>query len=159
MTLEIADIHGLVAAVELDNIIVHEERARRVSWTEEELANVQLPMTTSSMGLAPDDRTFRFRFRLRLTDQNAEYVSDVEAIYALPEVVDVATDILSEFAGRVAFMAVYPFLRASIFGSAARLGQEIPVLGIVRQGEFESSGPMSPEQVDEEFRDNRSEMM
>jgi hypothetical protein len=157
MPIEIGDVVELVAQVELDSIVVHEERGRRLHWTEDELQDRKFPLTVSSMGIGVEEMLYRFRFRTRFTDESGEYVADFEAVYGVPEAVDVSQEILSEFATRVAFMTVYPFLRASIFATASRLGLPIPVLGLVRQGEFEVGQPMSPEQVHEEFKDNRSE--
>jgi hypothetical protein len=156
--LKINDIHELVAAVQLGNILVHEERARRLHWSEDELLNLNFPLAENSMGISENGLERRFRFRSRFTDASGEYVADFEAIYSLPELADVAQPILTEFAERVAFMAIYPFLRASIFASASRLGLPIPVLGIVRQGEFSSGDQMTAEQVKSEFGDNRSEV-
>lgn len=157
MAQKIDDVHELVAITELETIVVHEERARRLRWTESELTDKSFPETTSSLGIGRDETKFRYRFRTRFTDENGEYVADFEATYVVADPIEVAEAILQEFAGRVAFMAVYPFIRASIFGSASRLGLPIPVLGLVRQGEFEAGEPMTPDQVQEEFMDNRSE--
>jgi hypothetical protein len=159
MALQVGDIHEFVTVVELVNVFVHEERARRLHWTDEELSSLEFPTATNSLGVAVNELERRFRFRSRYTDQNGEYVADFEAIYVLPEVVDVHQDILNEFAERVAFMTIYPYLRASIYASAARLGLPIPVLGIVRQGEFESGNVMTADQIQQEFQDNRSETL
>lgn len=153
----IKDIVEFVGIVNLETVTLHEERARLLHWTEQEIAEREFPLSASSLAIAVEASRFRYRFRVRHTDEWAEYVADIEAVYAAEEPAEVDEDVSSDFAGRVAFMAVYPFLRASIFNSAARLGQPIPVLGMVRQGEFQTGEAMSPEDTRVEFLDNRSE--
>lgn len=157
MSGKIADILDLVAVIELENILVNEERARRLSWSDEELASREFPISTNSLGISGDKDRLRFRFRALFTDADGEYTADLEAIYVLTEPMEVEQPVLHEFASRVAFMAVYPFLRSSIFGSATRLGLPVPVLGIVRQGDMQPGDQMSEEQVAAAFQDDRSE--
>lgn len=157
MANSITDIHDFVAAVSLDTIVIHEERARLIQWSEEELEAQELPTNSSSMAIGTQPARFRYRFRTRHTDEFAEYIADVEAIYSTEEETELDAAVSADFAGRVAFMAAYPFIRASIYNSAARLGQSIPVLGIVRQGEFESGNEMTLEETRAEFLDTRSE--
>lgn len=159
MTLHVSDVHVFVAEVEIDALIMHEERGRRLHWTDDELSSTVLPTTFSSLAVSREEARHRFRFRTTFTDRNAEYVADCEIVYILSENVDVTEGVSMEFAERVAFMAVYPYLRASISSSAARLGLPIPLLGIVRQGEFQSGERMTQEQAQQEFVDNRSETL
>jgi hypothetical protein len=159
VTLHVSDVHDFVKEVELDTLFMHEERGRRLRWTDDELLEIVLPVTSSSLAVSRDEARHRFRFRTTFTDQSAEYVADCEVVYILSEDVDVAESVSMEFAERVAFMAVYPYLRASISSSAARLGLPIPLLGIVRQGEFQSGEKMTQEQVQQEFIDDRSETL
>jgi hypothetical protein len=153
------DVYALVADVELDDIVAHEERGRRLYWTEEELEAKKLPETINSFGFLAVGNTLRFRFRSVFTDENAEYVADFEAVYGVPGEAEVSEAVTQEFASRVAFMAIYPYLRASVYGSAARLGQPIPVLGIVKQGQFSGDEKMTEEEVKAAFHDNKSERL
>jgi hypothetical protein len=93
------------------------------------------------------------------TDERAEFVTDAEIIYTAEEDINVTDAVQREFAERVAFMAVYPFIRASIHGSATRLNVPAPVLGMVRQGEFSLGDQMDEETVEATFGDTRSELM
>jgi hypothetical protein len=155
----VTDIVEFVGLVELDNVIVHEERSRRLMWTDEERDSLEFPFTNNSLGLMVESDVYRFRFRSVFTDESAEYVADIEIVYSTNEVVTTEESLRHEFASRVAFMAVYPFIRASFFGSASRIGLPAPVLSIIRQGEFQLGEDMSAEQIQEAFGDVRSEVV
>jgi hypothetical protein len=152
-----ADVAEFVANVDLEDIYCLEERARLILWTDEQLEGRTLPENSNAMGISRGDNQFRFRFRTVFTDRTAEYVADWEAFFALPEPAEVSDELLREFAQRVGFFSVYPYIRASIYGCASRLNQPIPVLGIVRQGEFELGDIMSTEEAHEAFEDRTSE--
>lgn len=151
------DIHVLLAASELDDIVVHEERARRILWKQ---STEDLPEPSLSLGMNLGKNRLRFRFRMVMVDESAEYVADFEAVYSVADQdeITVTEEIQSEFSQRVAFMAVYPFLRASIFGSASRLGTPRPVLPMVRQGDMGPGERLTEDEVRAAFFDNRSEL-
>jgi hypothetical protein len=152
MPTEYSDVVQLVAAIELEDIYCGEERGRRIQWSEEELAGRTFPSTTNTLGISREGTSVYFRFRALFTDRSAEYAADWTAEFTLPDEVDVADlPLLEEFAERVAFFAVYPYIRASIYGSASRLNQPVPVLGIVRQGQFERGDRLSEEESTTEF--------
>ena len=158
--MSISDIHDLVAHVDIVDFVVHEERARRVEWPGgEEPAE---PRSTIRLAIRREVNRIGYRFRLTLADAAAEYVSDIEAIYEVegedeePPSVDI--DVIKEFAERVAFMTVYPYLRTSIFGAAGRIGRAAPVMGIVRQGQFQAGVEMEIDEVEREFHDTTSEL-
>jgi hypothetical protein len=152
------DVAALVAVIDLEDIYCIEERGRRIEWSEEELQSRTFPETSNSMGVSVDANRVRYRFRSIYSDVAAEYVADWEALFILPEGEElVAGELTQQFAEKVAFFAVYPYLRASIYGSASRLNQAVPVLGIVRQGQFASGANMTEAEVKEAFLDNKSE--
>ena len=155
----VEEIGELVQLVDIEDILIWEERARRVVWTEEEKAERSFPVIRNSLGVQNDAERMRYRFRSVFSDENAEYVADAEITYLSPEPIQTTAELRSEFAERVAFMAIYPFVRASIHGSAARLNLPAPVLSIVRQGEFSLGEPLSVDEAREEFGDNRSETL
>lgn len=152
------DIVEFVGLVDIQDIIVHEERGRRISWTDDEKSERQFPVTDNSLGMMNDEQIFKFRFRAVFSDEESELVSDVEIVYVTQEPVATKVSLRHEFAERVAFMAIYPFIRASIFGSASRLGVAAPVLSIIRQGEFAMGEEMTDEQIRDAFGDTRSEL-
>ncbi|WP_243077347.1 hypothetical protein [Microbacterium sp. SS28] len=139
-------------------MIVHEERARRVLWSSEELETLEFPLRNDSFGFILGDQRMHFRFRSVFADERAEFVADIELIYSISEQVTFDEAIHREFAERVAFMAVYPFIRTSIFGAAGRLSLPAPILGIVRQGEFSLGEKMTEDQAHSAFADVASEL-
>lgn len=155
---KIKSIEEFVLAIELSDVIVHEERARLIYWDDAERAAMAFPLTNTSLGMRNSDNSFSFRFRIIFADDEAEYVADHEIVYTTSESFSVAREILIEFSQRVAFMATYPFLRSSIFSSASRLNRPTPILGLVRQGEFGVQDEMSDAEVRSAFFDNVSEV-
>lgn len=158
-TRQFEEILDFLGAVDLKDIVVHKERARRVAWDSDQIAR-GLPAPDIRMGVNVSGNTARFRFRMVFVDENAEYDADFEAAYSAADETDIAVNdsLKQDFAQRVAFMAVYPFIRASVFGGASRLGTPRPVLGIVRQGEFEAGEVLTPEDVRATFLDTTSEL-
>lgn len=157
-TRSIEDVRDLLALVDLHDVIVHEERARRVAWSSEELERLEFPLRDDSFGFSLGDQRLHFRFRSVFADERAEFVADVELVYSVSEQVTFDEAIHREFAERVAFMAVYPFIRSAIFGAAGRLSLPTPILGIVRQGEFKLGERMTEQQVQAAFADVTSEL-
>jgi hypothetical protein len=155
----IEDIHEFLALVDLSNIVVHEERSRRIHWAEAEIAKLEFPLSENTLATQTDGRSFRFRYRMVFADQNAEFVADIEAVYDSSELVEIGNSLTADFASRVAFMAAYPFLRSSIFYSAHRLGLPAPLLAMVRQGEFSIGADMPQEEVQRTFAGARSELV
>lgn len=152
------DVRVLLEQLDLVDIIVHEERARRVVWEDDHVPeNIEPAMT---LGFSSVGNALKYRFRMVLANDAAEYVADYEAVYVREGVdeISVSEKLIQEFAGKVAFMAVYPFIRASVFGSASRLGTSKPVLGLVRLGEFESGERLDDDAAQNAFFDTRSEL-
>lgn len=150
----------LIQFIELVDIIVHEERARKIIH---EATNQQLttePLIETRLGIRNEVQQFGVRFRLLFTGQNEEYVADFEAIYSIDEKVqsELSETLLLEFSEEVGYLAIYPYLRASIFGSASRLGMPRPVLGIARRGDFQASEQMNESQAKATFFDNVPEI-
>jgi hypothetical protein len=154
---EFDSIQDLVDVIELEDVVVHEERARRIQWDADSRDGMELPSYDNSLGIVRTPGRIEYRFRVVFTDEQAEYVSDVAALYSIPTDRIIGAALQLEFAQRVAFMTVYPFVRASVFGSAVRLGQPAPVMGIVRPGDFEPGEPMTDEAAREAFFDKASE--
>ena len=76
------------------------------------------------------------RFRFHVTTADAEYLADVAAIYTLEEPAEVPAAVRADFAERIGFMTVFPFLRESLFNSATRLGRRPPLVNLMRPGDF-----------------------
>lgn len=156
----IVDIHELVARIDIVDFVVHEERARRVVWPEGTAP--EGPQSTLRLAIRLDGSQIGFRFKLTLADPVAEYVADIEAVYQVEDdesgAPELRSDLVKDFAGRVAFMAVYPYLRTTVFSAAGRLGMPAPVMGIVRQGQFEAGVEMDMQEAEEQFNDTTSDL-
>lgn len=153
---EVQDVRELLDLAEIDNVVVHEERARRITWADDQL-DQQFPLRNDSFGFFYEDQEMHFRFRSVFADRQAEYVADVEVVYRTEDMLVFDDTIHREFAERVAFMAVYPFIRASVFASAGRLNLPAPILGMVRQGEFSLGERLTEDQALTAFGDVSSE--
>jgi hypothetical protein len=158
--LAIETIEDLVQHLDLLDVTFLEERGRVVQRSDEEKSEKEWPLHVNRMSVtqSKDKTGMRFRFRYVFSDMNAEYVADARVEYVSQAPFTVPEDVKLDYASRVAFMTAYPFIRSSIFGSATRLTQEVPVLGLVRQGEFEVGSAMSDDEVREAFFDNKPEL-
>lgn len=156
----VADVVELVSIVELGDIYLYEERGRRIEETAS--AEDEEPRVVSSLGVGENEAEgsfgLGFRFRIVFDDrQGHEFVADFQARYDLPGPHDISNEIRTEFAERVAFFAVYPYLRASIQMTASRMGVPAPVLSMVRAGEFQLGERMPEEEVTTQFGDTAPE--
>lgn len=78
----------------------------------------------------------RTRFKIEFSNGKATFMADMAAHWEFPDAVSFRADTVIEFAERVAFMTVYPYLRESIATTAARMNQPIPTLGLVKPNHF-----------------------
>lgn len=66
----------------------------------------------------------------------ADYLVKVGAQYATSEALEVTPAVVRELIERLAIMSVFPFIRECVASLAARLEVTVPMLGMIRQGEF-----------------------
>jgi hypothetical protein len=78
----------------------------------------------------------RTRFKIEFNNGKAIFMADMAAHWEFPHEVRFQAATVIEFAERIAFMTVYPYLRESIATTAARMNQPIPTLGLVKQNHF-----------------------
>lgn len=153
----IADAKELLAVCELTGIRFWEESVlRQVVETPTEPSNpdgTHEAEVRISTKMGANETELHFRFRLNLDDVNAKYVCDIETIFTLSEhpASDVAEEVRREFAEKVAFMVAFSHMRASVLGSAGRIGIAQPVLPLMRLGEFHIGNPLPPEAVEDAF--------
>jgi hypothetical protein len=95
------------------------------------------------------DSLFDIRVGVVVDHPQADYMVKVGVQYATNEPVEVAPGVLRDMIEKLAIMAVFPYLREGIASLAARLEVTVPMLGIMRQGEFQL-GEALPEQSAEE---------
>lgn len=78
----------------------------------------------------------RTRFRIEFDNGKATFMADMAAHWVFPQPVTFVAETVIEFAERVAFMTVYPYLRESIASTAARMNQPVPTLGLIKANHF-----------------------
>lgn len=151
-------IEELVAVVELEDLLVWEDSARRRMPTPEAEAGQTSGDEDFGFKLAVrlEDFTAGFRFQLKLEVEHVKYVTDIEAVYKVPKegpsIAQTDRAIVSDFAERVAFMSVYPYSRTAVHGASGRLGVSRPMLPVVRPGQVSGSQEeLSPEELKEAF--------
>lgn len=86
--------------------------------------------------LRSSDTEIEVRMRMQLESAAARLVADIGISYSLTKPIAPSESALKEFVERVAVMALFPYVRESLHTSAARLGVDPPVLGIIRAGEL-----------------------
>lgn len=87
-----------------------------------------------------DDR-IEVRFLVTVSHQKAEFVVEVATRYSYDQPLDVSDEVVREFIEKVAIMAAYPFVREGVATTSARLELDPPILGLLRQGEFQLGEP------------------
>lgn len=128
----ITDVVELLSYVDLTDIAHYEvSGVRRQSDPEE---GFEPGVRDPQVMVRNQDGKLETRVRLAVETNEARLVADIAAIYALTEPLELPDDVTSEFLERVGIMAVYPYLRAAIHGSAAQIGVDAPVLGLLRSG-------------------------
>lgn len=137
-TRRVSTIVDLVALVDLTGVRTFEFSGRLLDAPAdaeiEERQDIQVHLRAS-----PGD--LQVRVRLTIQTDEAELVADCAAVFELKESdpneqIEIDDDVKREFVERVGIMAVYPFLRESIFATAVRLQVAAPVLGLLKAGQF-----------------------
>lgn len=129
----ITDIMDLMAIVSLVEIRPFEMSAKIIGPAETEPHEPQLTLQYAEI---LNEREFHTRFRLSVAETSAEYVADIASIHAMSEPVTLERSVANDFAERVGFMSAFPFLRESITTSAARMNRAVPLIGLMRPGDF-----------------------
>ena len=130
----IESAQDLLAVVELDGIEVYEVSGRGIDRGSvddyEETYDIKVAVNVSPEYL-------KTRFTMTFNAAVGEYRVDLAVRYRIEEQgLQIPPAATVDFAERVGVMAAFPFLRENIYNIASRLGDPIPVLGLVRQGQF-----------------------
>jgi hypothetical protein len=132
-----ADARQLLEVAELTNIHTFEIRGQRLEVTADDPEQGITPDV--GIRVAPTSLETRMRVAVRL--DGAEVTADMAVEYTFARPCALSAEVAREFVERVAVMAIYPFVRESIFATASRLGVDAPVLGLIRSGSFQV-GPL-----------------
>lgn len=134
------DIIQLVGAVELKGVECLQLSAERRA--DEESGIAPLVMEDQETELTFDvhpvqwGRLIEVWFRASVETANAGLVAAYAVLYERGDDDEVPEAVQIEFVERVAVMAVLPYIREAIHGLGARLRVPVPLLPILRQGEF-----------------------
>lgn len=126
----------LLAAVELREIITYKVAAERVVNEVESIED----SIQSMLGMCRADASLvETRFQMTLEAPGITYFVDLGAVFRFerPSERPLTADVVNEFMSQVGVMAAFPYLREAVGGLAARMGGEIPVLGLLRRGEVQ----------------------
>lgn len=82
----------------------------------------------------PDFITARLRMTVEAKD--ADFVADFGLRYTSAEPIEPTQEAIKALLERVSVMSAWPFLREAVATTAARMELPVPVLGMVRQGQF-----------------------
>jgi hypothetical protein len=122
----------LLAVLELTGVTAFEIVGRRLDSQE----STEIQSSMESM-LGDGDGALAFRVRQYVKTDQAEFLADYGVEYRITDPdATVSEEARVEFAEKVAFMALVPYLRESVQTTATRLGVQAPLLGMVRQGDF-----------------------
>ena len=81
------------------------------------------------------------RFKMEVEHRKADYAVEVEARFRADQPLDYSEELAAQFIERVAIMTAFPFLREAVATLAARLAVSVPVLGLIRAGQFQITPP------------------
>lgn len=134
---DIESIEELVALVHLVEVRPYEISARAVAPPSDEPGEIDINVEYSEFHT---DRNLIDRFKFTARTEDAEYVTDLAAVYESEVPVRVPTPIRLDFAERIGFMSAFPFIRESLSTSAARLLRRAPLLDLMRPGDLKIDG-------------------
>jgi hypothetical protein len=130
----VASLQDFLKVIELRQMLTYELIAAR---TQNKIETMEDTRQDLSAQTRVEETLLETRFRLEVEAPNARYLADIGGVYAIDGPVQVSPEIVGEFMGQVGLMAVFPYLREAVSGLAARLGAPIPVIGLIRRGEYE----------------------
>lgn len=134
------DIHDLVKGIELVGIkyrgIGGDIRVPDTALTETE---VQIDVQEQH-----DEEHLEVRFLAKIETQEAEYRCQVSTHYVGLDFTVYSQAVITDFIERVAVMAAFPYIREAVASTAARLELDVPMLGILRLGEFHVAQASEP---------------
>lgn len=130
---QIESIEELVGLVHLVEIRPYEISARVIAPASEDAGEIDINVEYSELHT---DRTLIDRFKFVARTSDAEYVTDIAAVYEAEMAVEIPNPIRLDFAERIGFMSAFPFVREALSTSAARLMRRAPLLDLMRPGDL-----------------------
>ena len=128
-----ADALDLLGVARLTGVQAYEVRGRRTDpLPPEDVVKSAAP----EVAIRVSDTSIEVRMKLEVATEEAKLFADMAVSYTLSKPCHVTLGVLEEFVDRVGVMALYPFVRESIFSTAARLRVKAPVLGLLLADAF-----------------------
>lgn len=132
--LQINDLRDLVPLIDLKGIRFLETSSKLKQH--EPSADLDKADLKISVQENHTENLFDIRVSAIVEHSQAEYFVKVGAQYSASEAVDATPEVIRELIERLAIMSVFPFIRECVASLAARLEVTVPMLGMIRQGEF-----------------------
>ena len=129
----IESIEELVGLVSLKEIRFYEVRSRAIGPGD---GNDEEPEFELGYSERSEPTELEDRFSAVVRTDVAEYMIDLAALYGVAEPCTTPRPIRIDFAERIRFMTVFPYIREALTSGAARLGKRGPLLNFVRPGDM-----------------------
>ncbi|WP_426997999.1 hypothetical protein [Pseudarthrobacter sp. N5] len=126
------DIYELVKNVDLAGVRYLEVSGRAKPQHEDD----REPRVSINVQETHDLNNIQVRFRFQVDHAQAIYETEIALSYVTSENYEHERPVLEDFIERVAVMAVFPYAREAVSTTAAKLELDVPILGILRLGEF-----------------------
>lgn len=131
----------LLPISEITSVETHEVRGQRLEPDPNRESSHDLQVMARLRG----EHELETRVRMTQITRDARLYADIGVVFTITGEVEIEQEAMREFIERVGVMAVFPFLRESVYTSASRIGVEAPVVGLLRAGEFRLSPPAEGE--------------
>lgn len=128
---EPADARELLGLVELTGITYYEVRGKR-----HEDRPATASTSTPSVMVRYEPMHIEVRMAMTVDTGEAAVLADIGATYTLTTACQWTKPLAAEFTEKVGIMAVYPFVRESVFATASRMNVRPPVMGLLHAGAF-----------------------
>lgn len=132
------DLIEVVQAYDLTEIKHYGLLAQRRDPSDEDPSSDQVELKTRTHD-GPGYLEARFRGSMKTHD--ADLSVDLAVIFTSESKVTISQTVMPQFLADVALMAAYPYIREALMTSAARLGVERPLVGLLRRGDVELPEP------------------
>lgn len=141
----VTEVRELLELLELTSVRFVELSARLAE--EERDAEMDIDVAVTNL---QTEVSFNQRFRMSIQHPRADLAVEVETGYTAKDPITYTPEIGTEFIERVAIMAAFPFLREGLASLASKLELPVPILGLLRAGQFKVTAPrdISHGQVD-----------
>ena len=144
---KVPSIEALAAMVSLNEIRYYEVSARAKGAGD---GLEEPPKFSFGYSQRTEASEIEDRFRFIAETDVADYLIEVAAIFTFEGQWEIPQEIRIDFAERIGFMSVFPYIRETLTTAAARLGKRGPLLDLMRPGDMKISWNPDSEQLAED---------